>query len=62
MAYKIIRDVDCVYAILSYIYIYIYIYIYEYSVGYKNLIKLTKRPNQFMLKNKNERLTGFGPI
>ena len=24
-------------------------------------IKLTKRPNLFMLKNENEQLTGFGP-
>ena len=27
----------------------------------QNFIKLTKRPNLFMLKNENEQLTSFGP-
>ena len=30
-------------------------------MGLQNLIQLTKRPNLFILKNKNEKLTGFGP-
>ena len=38
------------------IYIYIYIYIYTHTHTHTH-IKLTKRPNLFMLKNKNEKLT-----
>ena len=38
--------------------IYIYIYI---LLGVQNFIKFINRPNLFMLKDKIEQLTGFGP-
>ena len=47
-----------------YIYIYMYINIYKYIRKHAYIdiyIKLTKRSNLFMLKNKNEQLTGFSP-
>ena len=48
-----------------YVYIFrkqkIYRNIYIFYGGVQNLIKQTKRPNLFMLKNRNKQLTGFGP-
>ena len=54
-----ISKYKCIY-IDKYTYICMCIYIYV-LFGVPNFIKLTKRPNLLMLKDKIEQLTGFDP-